>query len=1087
MLTLTKRSLKVVVAITIALTVLTLTLVSLALASNTSPANSFLAVPPARPHNPNSGVYTLYDNLTPGEELTATYQWLEINNSADFTWNLGGDFSDDGDTSQSFPIGFIFPFYDDFYTEFRVSEKGYIFFEKPGVDVGRGGMPALIPTNDISGSDGANNFIAPFAGDLFGYPGVSHIYIRNDTSPRRTIIEFENVVWCCGQNNPRTFQVILYPGGAIEMQYLKVTGFPGPLDEGQIVRMGLENLDGSAGDVYTQGFFSNIDAATGPGFLIDGLAIRYERSLSGATAIFLPDTRTIWDDPGRSITTTSNLYLIANETVTGSFDITYSLTISSNLPQATWAQDITYTVSAVVTGTYSSTLQFVLPISTAVIDFSDLATAVFTAESTNLAPPVTATFVVIYGPAHRDLQIQKNLDPNIPPAPGGAFRYRLTVTNTDLNDSDRAAIAYGVKITDTLQTGVTYEDCRRSPYYQSCASWVTTNTIAAGTAITIDLDTMNIDEVETIYLELRNSNASSPVDNTAHVTTTESVELGNGPNNHSHHSFTVATSEKDLRVRKYYWRNNNYIAAGQAIPFNIHFYNDGREEQSGNYTLTDIIIEDLLPENTTFNRAELSYEGPDLSPPGPITPAVSEPMSRTLTFTIPAVDNGSWNYANLRLWVNIPQTIPIGTRLTNTVEIDGGGTDKKDDTEVVEVASNYVDPFVDKGPSREQNGDIIPPEPGKDYTYWITYGNRSVLTDATDFIITDTLPASVTLVSASPGQYLAGPFTSTMSGRTVISWYTNTLPAGAMGQVVIIVSVDSSVAKGSLLVNQMVVTYTGTFTPSTNLDDTDILTTEVASDIHGSEKQVNNPNPIAGGEVEYTIVVSHTGDSTTAFTVTDSLPPELTYVSDSASPSTGFLDSGGGNISWTGNIDPNQELEFTFRARVTETAQIDDVISNTANIAIAGGTNVNRQVDVTVAGGVFGNSRKTASPALVASGGRVDYTIAVTNSGSAVTSITVTDTLPPSVTLTSSFNPSSGAVTPSGDNRAFTWTTNVDSSNPASLSFQVTVTDGLTNGVTIDNVAYLDDGSPIAIPLTATITISNTVGGGIYMPVIMKQ
>ncbi len=1078
-----QRSFRVIIAIVGALSLLLLALVSLALASNATPAN-LPAVPPARPANPGSGVYTLYDTLTPGDPVT--YGWIEIQNSADFVWDLQGN-NEDNDVSPTYPIDFYFPFYDQFYTAFRVSENGFIYF---GENVGNGGgVPDEIPGNSIGlpGSDDINNFIAPFAGNFLGYPGVSRVYVRNDSNPRRTIIEFENMVWCCGQYNPRTFEVILTPDGGIKFQYRKITNFPGILDDNREVRVGLENLDGSRGDVYYQTTVGNPFNPDDAGLWQDKMAIRFERSLSEAMAIFIPDNRRIWEDPGRPITVTGNLYLAASQNVTRSFKVmTSSLVVSSTRPKAEWANNITHTTFIpVISGTFTGTVQFVLTVPVNA-DLSDIATATFVAES--VQPQIVSdTFTIVYGPAHRDLQIQKTLDPNIPPAtPDGAFRYRLTITNTDYRNSNRAAIARGVEVTDTLRAGIIYEECRRPPNYQWCntPTEVETKTLLSGeTVFTWHVGTMGVDEVRTIYLELRNGGlpGGTNVVNTGHITLTDGFELGYPDRNSDSTSFSVdPTKKSELNVGKdypYTFNGQNFVGAGQVIPFDIYYYNDGREGHIGNAPISATLV-DLLPEKTIFDRATRGYNYTDPQ----LTPVISGPMSRTLTFNNLTADNGHWNRLHIRLWVTIPQTIPLGTRLTNTVTL-GDGLSQDTDIEVVEVTSHYVDPFVDKGPSRDENGEIIPPEPGKDYTYWITYGNRSMLTPATDVIISDTLPASVTLVSASPGRYLTGPFTSTISGITVVSWSTNTLPPGATGQVIVIVHVGSDVPKGTVLVNQVVVTYTGDFSPSTPLDDTDRLTVEVVSDINDSQKLVNNAQPSAGATVEYTVVVKNTADTAMPFTVTDQLPAQLTYVSHDP-PAQGGVTVNNGTISWTGGtVGAKSQETLTFRARVTETAQINDVIRNTANIQ-AGGASINRSIDVTVVGGVFGSSRKTADPNPVASGSQVTYAIEAINSGGASGSITVTDTLPASVTLVS--NSFSDNVTLSSDNRTFTWTTSVAAASNKTLSFQVTVAGGLADGVTIDNVARLDDGGSV-LPMTATLTIDNAATGGLYLPIIVKQ
>jgi uncharacterized repeat protein (TIGR01451 family) len=1088
---------------------LTWLLTTLAWARDALPADSIAPSlrPLARPHDPSSGVYTLYDTLTPSDAPTATYEWIEIRHDADDEWRLGNDFSNDGDVSLPYPIGFFFPFYADLYDHFRVSEKGFIFFEKSGANVGTGsGLVAEIPGSLITMTNDTNNFIAPFAGDLFGHPGISRVYVKRESIPeRRTIIEFENVVWCCGMNNPRTFQIILYPSGDIQTQYLKITNFAGELmDMGQIVRVGLEDWDGARGDVYTQGLF----LPNAVNYWQDEMAIRFQSAFSGAYAVFVPSAAAIWDDPGVSITTTAILYLGAAEDVTRSFTLSASLAVSSSVAIADWAGGVAYPASIPpITGTYSATLPLVVSIPSAVTDPGDVATLTLTAVSTDAAPLISATFTLNYGPAHRDLQLEKTLNPDIPPAADeGAFRYRLVIVNTDYYSSNRAAVVHGVIVTDLLPAGVVYEDCRRTYDWYGCGSSITTGTIGNRTVVTLDLGTMGIDEVETWWLELRNTGNAlgAAVNNTAHVTTTQNVELGYGPNNHSSAAFTVAAPETELHIDKYfpYWyRNRHYVAAGQAIPFDIYFYNDGYDRM-GNVPLYDATIVDLLAENTTFDHADLYYDGPELTPDaeGPLTPTISGPLSRTLTFAIPFVDNGWWNEALLRIWVYVPQATPIGTQLTNIVTISHG-SDSASDSETVEVVSNYVDPFVDKEPSFDNQGNVIRPVPGRDYTYWIYYGNRSMAADATDVIVTDTLPYSVTLVSVSAAQYLSGPVSSVLpDGRVQLTWYPSLdpdsaaqvpIPPGWTGQIALVVHVDERVPRGTVLVNQVTITYTGMYIPATRVDDTDVVTLEVASDLEGSRKLVDDPTPDAGDEIQYTIVVSNVHlTRTISFTVSDALPAGLLAYTGHDTPTTGIVLADPDSLLWLGEVGPTDQVTLAFRASIADVAYAGQRIRNTMYIT-GGDIYLERWCDIVVARGVFDGSRKAVSAAAaIGSGDSITYTITARNDGSTSRVVTVTDSLPPSVTLVSgSFNPTTGtAVLPPGDNRAFTWTISVDGMSSESLNFQVTVTDGLTTGVTITNVAYLDDGfAPVPLPLVAAFTIGKLPGSIVYLPLVLRN
>jgi uncharacterized repeat protein (TIGR01451 family) len=1044
--------------------------------------------PALRPHDPHSGVYTMYDTLTPADVPTATYEWVEARLDTDYVWNLGGRYSGYNDVSDPYPVGFVFPFYDDFYTHFRISEKGYIFFEKEGVEVGSGrGWPDPIPSNNLTGTDAANNFIAPFAANLCGYPELSYVYVRNDSSPRRTIIEFENIVWCFGRYNPRTFEIVLYPDGRIDLHYLKITNFAGTLDEdlGRSFVVGLENLDGSQGDVYTQGLIFAPDAEN---YWRDEMAIRFQPNFTRVQALFLPGSQALWDDPGNTITATPQLYLGASEEVTRSFILTHTLSVSSSVSAAEWESGVIYPISVpAITGTYSRTLPVVVRIPSSVVDVDDMATLTITAQSADATPFVSATYSLRYGPAHRDLQIVKTLAPDVPPAGGGALRYRLDILNTDYNDSGRAAIARGVVVTDALPAGVVYEDCRRVHYWY-CGSMITTTVVGSQTIVTLDLGSMYIDETETVWLELRNTGngVGAIVGNTAHVTTTESVELGAGPNNHSGVTFTVASSATNLAIYKDYPQNRGFVAAGQAVPFNIWFHN------ADNVPLYGATLVDLLPEYTTFDHADLRYEGPELIPgvEGPITPTIGGPMSRTLTFDIPFIDNGHWNEARLEILAYVPQTVPLGTGLTNLVTISHG-TGQVSAGVTITIASSYIDPFVDKEPSLDENDDVVLPVEGQDYTFWINYGNRSALTNAANVTITDTLPASVTLVNVSAAPNLTRPVTSVSpEGRVQLTWQADPyLPRGWMGQMAVVVHVDEGVRPGTELANRVEITYTDeVYLPSTTLDDVDVVTVEVASVLRGSQKLVDNPAPNAGELVAYTLVVSSASPTgTLEFTVLDVLPAELSYAAH-YTPATGTVVTDHRSIRWTGDVMAQDTVTLTFQAVITDLAYVGQVIRNTAHISAAD-IYLARWRDVIVAGSVFRNSKKTYDPfGGIASGDTITYTLVVQNDGTTTRIVTVTDSLPPSVTLVSgSLSPTTGTVLfPALPSRVLTWTPIVAGRGSEQLDFQVSVTEGLTAGVTITNVAYLDDGllhDPW--PLMVAFTIGELPD--VHLPVVLRN
>jgi uncharacterized repeat protein (TIGR01451 family) len=229
--------------------------------------------------------------------------------------------------------------------------------------------------------------------------------------------------------------------------------------------------------------------------------------------------------------------------------------------------------------------------------------------------------------------------------------------------------------------------------------------------------------------------------------------------------------------------------------------------------------------------------------------------------------------------------------------------------------------------------------------------------------------------------------------------------------------------------------------------------------------------------------------NTLGYTVSDALPSELSYVGH-YTPTTGTVAADPRSILWTGEVVAQSTVTLTFQAVITDLAYAGQVIRNTAHISAAG-IHLERWREVTVAGSVFRNSEKRVSAAgRIASGDTITYTIVVRNDGATTRAPTVTDSLPLSVTLVGgSLSPTTGTVLlPGSPSRVLTWTPSVMGGTSERLDFQVSVTEGLTVGVTITNVAYLDDGLPHdPLPLVVAFTIGELPGYGVYLPIVLRE
>lgn len=200
------------------------------------------AAPAFHAGGPDAFGYTFKDSNEPGGPV---YAWEEI--SASGVVVTGWTSYDDG-YAGPIPIGFNFNYYGADYTDLYIGVNGFVSF-------GRG--YGTIPGGTLPQTSNPNNDIALFGGDLYlyNYGGVSKVYYQTLSNPTRFVVQFVDLHYCCGQNTPHTFQLILYPNGDIQAQYRMLYGT-------STTYVGIENATGADGLSY--------GAA-----LADNLAIRY--------------------------------------------------------------------------------------------------------------------------------------------------------------------------------------------------------------------------------------------------------------------------------------------------------------------------------------------------------------------------------------------------------------------------------------------------------------------------------------------------------------------------------------------------------------------------------------------------------------------------------------------------------------------------------------------------------------------------------------------------------------------------------------------------------------------------------------------
>ncbi|MFQ6101256.1 MAG: hypothetical protein ACE5OS_08480 [Anaerolineae bacterium] len=249
--------------------------------------------------------------------------------------------------------------------------------------------------------------------------------------------------------------------------------------------------------------------------------------------------------------------------------------------------------------------------------------------------------------------------------------------------------------------------------------------------------------------------------------------------------------------------------------------------------------------------------------------------------------------------------------------------------------------------------------------------------------------------------------------------------------------------------------YTGTRVTT----DTGSLTVRTPV-LHLDKSDNPDDNVEAGDHLTYTLTYSNTGNMTaTGVVVTDTLDPNVAYVTASPAPSGGLPDAPFWSIA---DVAPGQLGQITVTVAVTSPLPNGTMLTNTAWLDADQPVSVSATETTTVHSSPVLTITKTDYPDPVSVGGLLRYTIVITNSGNEnATSITVTEGYDPDIVFQSA-NPDPDA---GSENRVWTFPTlAVDTSE--SIDVFVQVTDTIAGGTVLTNEATLDSAQTVPISTT---------------------
>ncbi|MCL6511041.1 MAG: DUF11 domain-containing protein [Anaerolineae bacterium] len=406
----------------------------------------------------------------------------------------------------------------------------------------------------------------------------------------------------------------------------------------------------------------------------------------------------------------------------------------------------------------------------------------------------------------------------------------------------------------------------------------------------------------------------------------------------------------------------NPVQAGELLTYTIAFTITGDAPAYG------VTLSDTTPSNTTFFSA---------TPPASVDPGVGNPglVRWLLGDLLPAGGGVTQATGVVTLVVQVASPLISGTQIVNTALLSDTSGQMITGTVTTPVSSSHA-----LAVSKSATPTVV--IAGQALTYTIHYtvtGNQPAL----NVVLTDALPANVTLVNCAPACNVSGG---------VLTWSLGTLNPVASGQVSVVVLVNADVPSGTLLLNSVAIGDSG------GLTDTDQVTTPVEAVANVRLRKFAAPSPVAAGApLTYTLAITNDGPSAAQnVVVTDALPAEVSYVG--ATPEPALVS--GNLLSWTlGALPPGLSALITVTVRLSASLPAGTLITNTAVVTTSSmGDDPTDNADetttpiTTLAELVLS---KRGHAAFVAPGALLTYTLIVTNLGPSVArNVLVTDVLP---------------------------------------------------------------------------------------------
>src|SRR6185503_1093198 len=421
----------------------------------------------------------------------------------------------------------------------------------------------------------------------------------------------------------------------------------------------------------------------------------------------------------------------------------------------------------------------------------------------------------------------------------------------------------------------------------------------------------------------------------------------------------------DMTIAKSH--TGNFTQGQTGATYTLTVTNSGFATTSGTVTVTDTLPADLTA--TAISGSGWSC------------------VLGTLTCTRGNGLAAGASYPVITVTVTVASNAPAS--VTNVANVSGGGETNTGNNSASDPTT--ITQLPDLTISKSHSGNFTQGQVGATYSIVVT--NSGSVANSGTVTVTDTLPAGLTAtdISGTGWSCVLGTLTCTRSDALAVS---ASYPA-------ITVTVDVANNAASSVTNSASVSG-GSESNSSNNTDTDPTTVTQLPDLTINKSHSGNFSQGQTG-ANYSIVVTNSGFATTSgtVTVTDTLPAGLTATAISGSGWTCVL----GTLTCTRSSGLSAGSNYpTITLTVNVASNAPASVTNSVSVSGGGETNTSNNTDTDPTAVVQPDLTINKSHSGNFTQGQVgaQYTITVTNSGTASTSgtVTVTDTLPAGLTAT---------------------------------------------------------------------------------------